>query len=268
MQRVEYDQKKLGFASWSPKQGGRLNRSLINYHGGIPEYDEYLKTVKKNEITPEFAVVIYDEIVIFVLYRGENPFGGFAIHKESIIEIKSTHAQNLNIRKDSKIKGGALEFISGTMGIVGGIVAVTVDALTTGKGKEQTVLGSVFEIVIKTEQAEPETIVLSCTDKNKEIIEGHLKLLTIVRKTKNETIEEKKKACYIATVCYGDIDSPEVSKLRQYRDEKLNKNFIGRLFVRFYYLISPTIADYLKGKSKINKVIKTYILDKIYTRIK
>lgn len=267
MERAQYDKTRQGAGHQTPTQGGRVNQSLINYHGGIPEFDEYLKTIKKNEIVPEFGFSDYNEIVMFFLYRGEKTIGGFPIHKKDIIEIKSTHEQHLHIRKDSKL-GGALELISGTMGIVGGIVAITADALTTGKQSQKTVLGSMFEILIKTEKDEPEKIILSCTDKNKDTVGIYMSLLSKIREPKIKEGTEKKKACYIATVCYGDIDSPEVNKFREYRDEKLNNSVLGRLFIQFYYFISPKIADYLKGKSKLNMAIKTLILDKIYNRIK
>ena len=77
-----------------------------------------------------------------------------------------------------------------------------------------------------------------------------------------------KKGCYIATVCYGDFNAPEVMVFRQYRDNVLSKNFLGRFFIALYYSISPSISNYLKGKETLNYKIKVFFLDKIYRRIK
>jgi len=38
----------------------------------------------------------------------------------------------------------------------------------------------------------------------------------------------------------------EVTALIQFRDNVLMKNSLGKHFVKFYYKISPPIADYLK----------------------
>jgi hypothetical protein len=48
--------------------------------------------------------------------------------------------------------------------------------------------------------------------------------------------------CFIATACYGNYDAPEVLVLRQYRDDKLLKTFFGKVFVKFYYSVSPFFA--------------------------
>lgn len=68
--------------------------------------------------------------------------------------------------------------------------------------------------------------------------------------------------CYIATLCYGDVNSPQVEVFRQYRDNTLSKKFSGRLFITLYYLISPKIVRLLKDKKHINKLIKN-VLDKL-----
>lgn len=68
--------------------------------------------------------------------------------------------------------------------------------------------------------------------------------------------------CYIATSVYGSYDCPEVLILRQFRDQKLKKTLIGRLFIRMYYVISPTIVKYF-GNTKIFKIVFKKLLDKI-----
>lgn len=68
--------------------------------------------------------------------------------------------------------------------------------------------------------------------------------------TKTEFIDhEKKKGCYIATAVYGSYDCPQVWTLRRYRDFSLRRSAPGRLFVKLYYAVSPTLVK-LFGKQK------------------
>lgn len=73
--------------------------------------------------------------------------------------------------------------------------------------------------------------------------------------------------CYIATMAYGSYEHPQVIVLRWYRDNVLQKDLLGRLFIRTYYFFSPKLVVVLKGHDKINRIIR-YILDKQVQRIK
>lgn len=73
------------------------------------------------------------------------------------------------------------------------------------------------------------------------------------------TPKRKKKACFIATAVYGDVESYEVKLLRNYRDESLLKSPIGRLFINFYYFFSPPIADFLKKHKSISREVKRFL---------
>lgn len=55
-------------------------------------------------------------------------------------------------------------------------------------------------------------------------------------------VKAKKKGCYIATCVYGSYDCPSVWVLRRFRDNILDSNIFGRLFILIYYLISPTLV--------------------------
>ncbi|HQX02500.1 MAG TPA: hypothetical protein PKZ44_00165 [Flavobacterium sp.] len=76
-----------------------------------------------------------------------------------------------------------------------------------------------------------------------------------------------KKGCYIATMVYGSYEAPQVLILREFRDNVLDKSALGRLFIRFYYKISPGIVNMLKNHSKVNLLIKS-ILDSIIKLLK
>ena len=75
---------------------------------------------------------------------------------------------------------------------------------------------------------------------------------------------DKEGGCFIATAAYGDYDAPEVLELRKFRDEKLLPYSIGKLLVRTYYIISPSIARWLlthpkqalKTKKALDQIVK------------
>ena len=78
---------------------------------------------------------------------------------------------------------------------------------------------------------------------------------------KDEAIGKINEGCYIATMCYGDYDHPQVMVLRDFRDSVLLQHDWGQSFVRFYYRNSPNWVEHLKGKRLINAIIRK-LLDK------
>ena len=69
--------------------------------------------------------------------------------------------------------------------------------------------------------------------------------------------------CYIATVCYQNEYAFEVISLKNYRDTVLQNSFVGRLFVKFYYTVSPFLAKRMTNTIRLNRFIKQQVLDKI-----
>lgn len=59
-----------------------------------------------------------------------------------------------------------------------------------------------------------------------------------------ETVTKSSGGCYVATAVYGSYDCPQVWTLRRYRDYTLAETWYGRLFIRTYYAISPTIVKW------------------------
>jgi hypothetical protein len=51
--------------------------------------------------------------------------------------------------------------------------------------------------------------------------------------------------CFIATAAFGSYRAPEVILLQKFRDRILLTNLPGRLFVDFYYRVSPSIASFI-----------------------
>lgn len=56
--------------------------------------------------------------------------------------------------------------------------------------------------------------------------------------------EKECTGCYVATCVYGSYDCPEVWTLRRFRDDTLDATWYGRLFIKCYYAISPTIVKW------------------------
>jgi epoxyqueuosine reductase QueG len=82
------------------------------------------------------------------------------------------------------------------------------------------------------------------------------------KKKKSAKKKKQSDGCYIATCVYGCYDCPEVCTLRRYRDYTLKKTALGRLFVKFYYLLSPT-AVRLFGNKRAFKRFWRAVLNKM-----
>lgn len=77
---------------------------------------------------------------------------------------------------------------------------------------------------------------------------------------------KKKNGCYVATCVYGSYDCPEVWVLRRYRDNTLDNNFLGRVFIKVYYNLSPTLVK-LFGKQNWFVCTCKSMLDKIINKL-
>lgn len=73
--------------------------------------------------------------------------------------------------------------------------------------------------------------------------------------------------CYVATAVYGSYDCPQVWTLRRFRDYKLAETAFGRLFIRTYYAISPTVVR-LFGDTKPFKVFWKQVLDPFVDKLR
>ena len=63
--------------------------------------------------------------------------------------------------------------------------------------------------------------------------------------------------CFIATAAHGADNAPEVLTLKQFRDEFLQTNAVGRLFVKTYYKTSPPIARIIAAHPILKSVVRT-----------
>lgn len=67
--------------------------------------------------------------------------------------------------------------------------------------------------------------------------------------------------CYVATCVYNSYNCPQVWKLRRYRDYYLDEHWWGRLFIKLYYKISPTLVRWFGNKKWFRNPVKK-ILDR------
>ena len=72
--------------------------------------------------------------------------------------------------------------------------------------------------------------------------------------------------CYIATCVYGSYDCPQVWTLRRFRDCKLKTTWYGRLFVKFYYAVSPVVVKRYGNIMWLRTMWKS-ILDKMVYKL-
>ncbi len=79
-------------------------------------------------------------------------------------------------------------------------------------------------------------------------------------------IQQKKDKCYLATCVYGGSNHPHTIEFRKFRDEFLNHFFLGRLFIKIYYSLSPKFVEYIHNKPKLKNTSK-YIIEKIRLKL-
>jgi len=79
---------------------------------------------------------------------------------------------------------------------------------------------------------------------------------TLLEQSQNSNNE----GCFVATMVYGDYNHPKVIQLRKFRDYVLKKYYIGRLFIKSYYKISPSFVKVFKNHKLIKKLFR-YIID-------
>lgn len=70
----------------------------------------------------------------------------------------------------------------------------------------------------------------------------------------------KRSGCFIATAIYGGNDAVEIVVLRQFRDNFLLQNHLGRLFVYSYYLLSPPCAKLIEKSQLTRKLVERLLL--------
>lgn len=69
--------------------------------------------------------------------------------------------------------------------------------------------------------------------------------------------------CFIATAVYGTPHNAEIQLLRAFKDEYLARQTLGKIFVSFYYRVSPPLAIFIKQHKVIRRATKILLLKPI-----
>jgi hypothetical protein len=62
--------------------------------------------------------------------------------------------------------------------------------------------------------------------------------------------------CFITTAAYGTPMAEEIQILREFRDEYLLTNVLGRALVDVYYRISPPIAEFITEHPSLKPIVR------------
>ena len=88
------------------------------------------------------------------------------------------------------------------------------------------------------------------------LIEKTLEAIEVgIDKQLNEPLK-KSGGCYVATAVYGSYDCPEVWTLRRFRDYTLAETWYGRVFIKVYYAVSPTLVKWFGKTAWFKKLWK------------
>jgi len=103
------------------------------------------------------------------------------------------------------------------------------------------------EVVIEFVQASPTTLT---TLKNRGF--------TDVKMVKTVTVGQKS-GCFIATAAFSTPLAPEINVLRQFRDDRLLTDPLGRAFVKGYYTLSPPVAHAVSMSETLKRMVRGLI---------
>jgi hypothetical protein len=62
--------------------------------------------------------------------------------------------------------------------------------------------------------------------------------------------------CFIATAAYGTDLHGDIEVLRDFRDEYMMANPLGRAFVNIYYNTSPPLADVIRANEGLRTAVR------------
>jgi len=66
--------------------------------------------------------------------------------------------------------------------------------------------------------------------------------------------------CFIATAAYGTPMAEEIEILREFRDEYLLTNPLGKALVEFYYRVSPPIAEFITQHPSLKPIVRAGLM--------
>ena len=79
---------------------------------------------------------------------------------------------------------------------------------------------------------------------------------------------ETEGGCFVATVCYGSYECPEVLVLQRFRDDVLLSRSCGKIVVALYYRLSPSLAAWLRRRPALAGIVRRAVLDRLVHRLR
>lgn len=76
--------------------------------------------------------------------------------------------------------------------------------------------------------------------------------------------QQPKSGCFIATAAFGTPMATEIDALRQFRDEKLVRNLVGRRLTEMYYRLSPPVAGIIARSEKMRVLVRLNLKPIVY----
>lgn len=70
---------------------------------------------------------------------------------------------------------------------------------------------------------------------------------------------KEKSGCFIVTSAFESSNCYEVIILSQFRDQKLNKNWLGKKLIKIYYTLSPYLVILLNHFSFLKPIVRLFI---------
>lgn len=246
-------------------------QSKIYYKVGLPEIENVFRP--SNYIDKGYVCTLIahrDAIsIIFLKYKNAEPvdIGIAYIERSNILNYEENPASDLKVVKKEENKHSRKNFGRKAFAVTSVLISAVADQFVSVNTHQ--VNGIQYKLYYQSKFGEKEHLTLYASDEHKNNVT--LFLNTYFKRELPEEakkpVEQEKSNCFIATACYRDMFSEEVIFFRWYRDNKLNKNIIGKLLVKTYYKISPSFYNLLFSKPNLSNKVK-YVLDKIYLQLK
>ena len=102
-------------------------------------------------------------------------------------------------------------------------------------------------------------------EKNSKVSDEQLKEIRrkrdlIMYRGSDNSHEKSSSSCFVVTATMNDPNHPIVDDYRLYRDRHLQGNSVGRIFIKFYYIVGPYFARLINNSEALRKIsFKSFI---------
>lgn len=242
----------------------------IYYDNGIKEFDNYLDGVNEYEYGFSFNIIRFLNAVIFLLHHPQKGNVSFALWPHRILKYETFENETVEVIRENKITN---MFSSGAWGegALGVISSIAVGKILEKIQGIQTTQVDGVRYRIHYLDENDKLCYINFHSSKKSSVETSLFIVTCIpgddESTTLKSASSSNKNCYIATACYGSIDSYEVNIFRYYRDKYLANQILGRYAIKIYYIFSPLFIKFFGNYSFVNSLIRKCVLDKILKQI-